>query len=96
MEVGLETQTRQHPEKKDIERNYLVICIKDEGRGIEPENVSHIFEPFFTTKEVGKGTGLGLAIVYGIIQEHDGWIEVQSKPGKGACFRVYLPVEESK
>jgi signal transduction histidine kinase len=67
--------------------------VQDEGEGIPAENLPHIFEPFFTTKEVGKGTGLGLSISYGIVEEHGGWIEVQSKPGEGSCFTVCLPEE---
>ena len=55
--------------------------------------MDHIFEPFFTTKGVGEGTGLGLSISYGIIKEHDGWIDVESVPGKGSCFSVYIPAE---
>ncbi len=55
--------------------------------------MEQLFEPFFTTKEVGEGTGLGLSIAYGIVQEHGGWIDVQSEIDKGSCFTVYLPLE---
>ena len=69
------------------------IDIQDTGCGIEPDIRDRIFDPFFTTKPVGQGTGLGLSISYGIIQEHDGRIEVQSAPGNGSCFTVRLPIE---
>jgi signal transduction histidine kinase len=62
--------------------------------GITPENLSHIFEPFFTTKQPGEGTGLGLAVAYGIINAHEGRIEVESTQGKGSCFRVVLPLRD--
>jgi CheY-like chemotaxis protein len=70
---------------------FVCMSVSDTGTGIAPENMSRIFEPFFTTKEVGKGTGLGLAMVFGIVQEHQGWIDVESEVGRGAKFRVFLP-----
>jgi len=68
------------------------ISVSDTGCGISPETMSHLFEPFFTTKEQGTGTGLGLATVYGIVKQHEGWIEVETQPGQGTCFRVLLPL----
>ena len=75
---------------------YAKIEISDNGKGISEENLSKIFDPFFTTKEIGKGTGLGLAVVYGIIKGHNGWIDVESDIGKGACFIVFLPKTEAR
>ncbi|MBS0363852.1 MAG: response regulator [Proteobacteria bacterium] len=69
-----------------------LIEVSDDGPGIPPDVMAKIFEPFFTTKPVGEGTGLGLATVYGIVKQSDGWIAVDSKPGEGAAFRIFLPV----
>ena len=70
----------------------LRVSFADNGPGITPENLTKIFDPFFTTKEVGKGTGLGLSLSYGIIQEHNGTIQVSSAPGAGTTFIIELPI----
>jgi signal transduction histidine kinase len=75
-----------------IEVNRAVVVVADDGPGIPPEIIDRIFDPFFTTKPVGEGTGLGLGIAYQIVRSHGGAIRVESTPGRGARFRVELPL----
>jgi signal transduction histidine kinase/ActR/RegA family two-component response regulator len=76
---------------KAREGRFACISIADTGSGITPAVLPQLFDPFFTTKEPGKGTGLGLATVYGILQQHQGWIEVESQPGHGTKFSFFIP-----
>ncbi len=85
-------QDEEHSSAKTKNGNHLVLSVADTGSGIEPECLPHIFEPFYTTKEVGKGTGLGLSISYGIVTQGGGTIEVESVPGRGSRFNVFLPL----
>jgi CheY-like chemotaxis protein len=74
---------------------YFMLRIKDTGAGMDKQILEHLFEPFFTTKDIGKGTGLGLASVYGSIKSHNGYIDVESTPGQGTTFTMYIPSTRS-
>ena len=81
--------TPMDPEHRD--GDFICLTFSDTGIGMDTQILSRIFEPFFTTKPAGKGTGLGLSTVFGIVRQHKGWLEVESKPNHGTTFRVYFP-----
>lgn len=88
--VDLDTKFVSH-KPGAVKGEYVCLSVTDTGCGIPEDILPCIFDPFFTTKEKDRGTGLGLAVVYGIIKQHGGWIEVDSKPGQGTTFVIYLP-----
>jgi two-component system cell cycle sensor histidine kinase/response regulator CckA len=80
-------------EASPVERGQrIAIDVADTGSGIDPEHLAQIFQPFFTTKTIGRGTGLGLAIVQETVRAHGGQISVESEPGKGSRFSIFLPL----
>lgn len=99
LSVGLEqrqlneTSVRIHPKAKP--GTYVVISVTDTGKGIPPELMEKIFDPFFTTKPLGQGTGLGLPTVLGITESHGGFVHLESEPGKGSRFQIFIPATQS-
>lgn len=94
LHVELDVAPRRNPKVAgDTLRDTLCVAVHDEGTGIAEEHLSCLFDPFFTTKDVGQGTGLGLSVTHGIVEEHRGWITVDSEVGKGTTFSICIPVE---
>jgi signal transduction histidine kinase/ActR/RegA family two-component response regulator/HAMP domain-containing protein len=96
--IGIETvdldaaYAETHPQARP--GRFARLRVNDTGAGMDSATLGRIFEPFFTTKDVGKGTGLGLATVYGIVKQHEGWVEANSEPGKGSTFDVFFPATD--
>jgi len=92
--IQIRTGTETVRESRDVDLlpgQYVVLTVSDTGKGMDPEAVSRIFEPFYSTKDPALGAGLGLAAVHGVVMQHHGHIEVQSQPGRGSTFRIFLP-----
>ncbi|MGH9808798.1 MAG: two-component system sensor histidine kinase NtrB, partial [Terriglobia bacterium] len=92
-EIVIDEPYRARSSEAQIGR-HVCLTVKDNGHGMDAVTMSRIFEPFFTTKEPGKGTGMGMATVYGVLKQHNGWIEVESAPSRGATMRAFFPLSD--
>lgn len=92
--ITVDSRNETNPRAKSGQ--YVVIRVKDTGSGMTDEVAARVFEPFFTTKPMGKGTGLGLSVVQGIVDQHGGFVQLDTKPGVGSCFSIFLPVATEK
>jgi len=95
-ELVVTTSVADRAKIGDSIKDAIRIDISDTGVGIPKENLKKLFTPFFTTKETGKGVGLGLSVVHGIIERHHGKIEIESNPGVGTTFSIYLGIDNEK
>ena len=99
LRIALSTETfkpgREPPVDEMPAGNWVCLSVSDTGVGMSPEVASHLFEPFFTTRPVGEGSGLGLAQVHGIVTQHRGYVDVETEPGSGTTFRIFLPLRTS-
>lgn len=89
--LKLEGGAVNSPKPEEAGPLFVRISVRDSGGGISPETLEHLFEPLFSTNKKGAGAGFGLAAVYGVMKQHNGWVEVKSEPGRGSEFSIFLP-----